>query len=89
MRTLGFVSDSDLAVLYRRATALVMPSTYEGFGLPVLEAMRLGGPVICARATIKAFEDALSFCGASLSGWPRGEDVDAGPSSRLQGRAVR
>lgn len=51
VRALGFVSDSDLGVLYRRATALVMPSTYEGFGLPVLEAMRLGGPVICARAS--------------------------------------
>lgn len=51
MRTLGFVSDCDLAVLYRTAAALVMPSTYEGFGLPVLEAMRLGGPVLCARAS--------------------------------------
>jgi alpha-1,3-rhamnosyl/mannosyltransferase len=147
VRTLGFVSDSDLAVLYRRATALVMPSTYEGFGLPVLEAMRLGGPVICARAsslpevagdaaawfdphdevdlaatltrvlsddgmrarmraaglrraarfawdetaraTIKAFEDALGLCGTSLSDRPRGEDVDAGPSRLLQERAAR
>jgi glycosyltransferase involved in cell wall biosynthesis len=51
MRTLGFVSDADLAVLYRNAAALVMPSTYEGFGLPVLEAMGLGTPVICARAS--------------------------------------
>lgn len=51
MRTLGFVSDHDLAVLYRTAAALVMPSVYEGFGLPVLEAMRLGGPVICLRAS--------------------------------------
>lgn len=51
MHTLGFVSDSDLAALYRNAAALVMPSTYEGFGLPVLEAMRAGTPVICARAS--------------------------------------
>jgi glycosyltransferase involved in cell wall biosynthesis len=51
MQTLGFVSDADLAALYRNAAALVMPSTYEGFGLPVLEAMRLGTPVICARAS--------------------------------------
>jgi alpha-1,3-rhamnosyl/mannosyltransferase len=51
MHTLGFVSDADLAVLYRNAAALVMPSTYEGFGLPVLEAMRAGTPVICARSS--------------------------------------
>jgi glycosyltransferase involved in cell wall biosynthesis len=50
-RTLGFVSDDDLVSLYRSAAALVMVSTYEGFGLPVLEAMQLGTPVICARAS--------------------------------------
>lgn len=44
----GFVSDSELVTLYRRAVALVLPSRYEGFGLPVLEAMRAGCPVICA-----------------------------------------
>lgn len=47
---LGRVSDSTLASLYRRATALVFPSKYEGFGLPVLEAMSLGCPVLCSRA---------------------------------------
>ena len=47
----GFVSEADLASLYRSARALVMPSLYEGFGLPVLEAMRLGAPVICARTS--------------------------------------
>lgn len=50
-RTLGFVSDDDLMTLYRRARVVVAPSSYEGFGLPVLEAMRLGAPVICARAS--------------------------------------
>ncbi len=50
-QTLGFVSDEDLVTLYRHATALLVPSTYEGFGLPVLEAMRLGTPVICSRAS--------------------------------------
>jgi glycosyltransferase involved in cell wall biosynthesis len=49
--TLGFVSEADLMVLYRNAAALVMPSTYEGFGLPVLEAMQAGTPVICVRAS--------------------------------------
>jgi glycosyltransferase involved in cell wall biosynthesis len=50
-QTLGFVSEEELAALYRGASTLVMPSTYEGFGLPVLEAMHLGTPVICARAS--------------------------------------
>jgi glycosyltransferase involved in cell wall biosynthesis len=47
---LGRVSDNALAALYRRATALVFPSKYEGFGLPVLEAMSFGCPVICSRS---------------------------------------
>ena len=47
----GFVSDAELASLYKHATALVFPSLYEGFGLPVLEAMQCGGRVVCANAS--------------------------------------
>lgn len=47
----GYVTDAQLVALYRRASALVFPSRYEGFGLPVLEAMRAGGAVICADAS--------------------------------------
>ena len=47
----GYVTDEQLVALYRRATALVFPSRYEGFGLPVLEAMGAGGAVICADAS--------------------------------------
>ena len=46
VRLAGRVSDSALAALYRSATALVFPSLYEGFGLPILEAQSLGCPVI-------------------------------------------
>ena len=48
---LDYVSESELAVLYRNATCLVFPSLYEGFGLPVLEAMQNDCPVICSRLT--------------------------------------
>ena len=43
---LGRVADPDLAVLLHRATALVVPSRAEGFGLPLLEGMAAGTPVL-------------------------------------------
>lgn len=44
----GYVEDEDLAALYSGATAFIYLSRYEGFGLPPLEAMACGVPVICA-----------------------------------------
>jgi glycosyltransferase involved in cell wall biosynthesis len=48
---LGYVPDSVLANLYANAKALSYPSKFEGFGLPPLEAMALGCPVIAAKCT--------------------------------------
>jgi glycosyltransferase involved in cell wall biosynthesis len=46
----GFIPSAELPDWYRGATAFVYPSLFEGFGLPVLEAMACGAPVICSRA---------------------------------------
>ena len=46
----GYVDDADLPALYSAATAFVYPSLYEGFGLPPLEAMACGTPVVCSNA---------------------------------------
>lgn len=51
VKTLGYVSDADLAALYAGATCLAMPSLYEGFGLPILEAHRFGVPVLTSRVS--------------------------------------
>lgn len=49
-RCLGFVPDDELAALYRHAACFVFPSLYEGFGLPAVEAMANGCPVLAANA---------------------------------------
>lgn len=51
VRFLGYVSDEELPIIYNLATALIYPSTYEGFGLPPLEAMGCHTPVICSNTT--------------------------------------
>ena len=51
MLVTGYVSDNVLCRLYQAAHLVLFPSYYEGFGLPALEAMHCGAPVICADAT--------------------------------------
>jgi len=51
LRMLDYVPDEDLPALYRHARVMVQPSRFEGFGMPVLESMASGTPVIAARGS--------------------------------------
>jgi glycosyltransferase involved in cell wall biosynthesis len=70
LRRLGAVPEIDLPMLYSQSLAVVYPSLYEGFGLPVLEAMQCGALVI----TSKDSAVTETACGACLQvdpqGWP-------------------
>ena len=48
LRWLGYAPDRTLRALYHRAAAVVCPSVYEGFGLPLVEAMAVGAPLVCS-----------------------------------------
>lgn len=63
VKHLGYVSDGELAALYRRAACFIYPSRYEGFGLPPVEALALGCPVIASRlpAVQEACADAVLY----------------------------
>jgi len=64
VRFLGFVSYSDMPALYNLARLLVFPSLFEGFGIPIVEAMACGLPVVASNATClpEVGGDAISYC---------------------------
>ena len=61
VKFLGFVNDADLPALYRAARVFAFPSIYEGFGLPVLEAMAAGTPVVTSNAS--SIPEVVGECG--------------------------
>ncbi len=86
VRRMGRVPADRLHVLYRDATALVYPSTYEGFGLPLAEAMDAGCPVIASARS--ALPEVLGDAGILLDP----EDVDGWAEAMLRSlddRALR
>lgn len=70
VRLLGYVPDDDLPAIFRAATVYVMASLYEGAGLPVLEAMACGAPVVSSR------ESSMPELGADVARYFNPYDVD-------------
>ena len=83
-RIAGYVAEDELVELYRGAACLVQPSRFEGFGLPVLEAMACGTPVVAVP------EAALQEVAGDAAVWA-GEDElgDRDPPRRRRSRAPR
>lgn len=73
----GYVTDTERDALYRGAVAVVLPSHYEGFGLPLLEAMAEGVPTICSDAPALvevAGGSSLHVPASDVSGWEAAMD---------------
>lgn len=73
VKFLGYISDSELKALYENAACFVFPSKYEGFGIPPLEAMRVGCPTIVSNAASMP----ELFGGAALLAPPDRADIFA------------
>ncbi len=84
VKELGFISDAELRTLYENAACFVFPSFYEGFGIPPLEALTLGTPVVVSRAASlpEVFGEAATYCDPHSS-----EDITRQISRVLQNKA--
>lgn len=72
---IGYVDDEDLSALYSGAEMFLFPSLYEGFGMPVLEAMQCGLPVICSNCT--SIPEVIGDCGIQINPYSDEEMVAA------------
>ena len=83
---IGYVSEQDLPALYSMATIFAYPSLYEGFGLPVIEAMQCGVPVLTAN--VSALPEVAGDAAVCVS--PTNiEEIAAGLCSLLEDSALR
>lgn len=85
LRLTGRVDSSDLVELYRRAALVVVPSRYEGFGLPAVEAMACGTPVVATRAG--ALPEVIELTGGGILAEPDDPDSIADAIRELLGSA--
>lgn len=72
---IGYVDDEDMSALYSGAEMFVFPSLYEGFGIPVLEAMKCGLPVICSNTT--SLPEVIGDCGIQINPYSDKELIEA------------
>jgi glycosyltransferase involved in cell wall biosynthesis len=86
VRFFGFVPDTTLAALYRLASVFAFPSLYEGFGLPPLEAMACGTPVVTSR--ISSLPEVVGDAAVLVDPYSV-EDIARGLQSVLEDEALR
>lgn len=72
---IGYVDDEDVSALYSAAEMFVFPSLYEGFGIPVLEAMKCGLPVICSNTS--SLPEVIGDCGIQINPYSDDEMIQA------------
>lgn len=75
VRSVGWLTEPDLIEAYRGATAVLLPSLYEGFGFPVLEAMACGTPVIASNAA--SIPEIMGDAGVAVNPSSQAEMADA------------
>jgi glycosyltransferase involved in cell wall biosynthesis len=90
IRFIGYIPDRDLAVLYRNTVLFMMPSVYEGFGMPVIEALTCGAPVALSR--IPVFEEIAARYARfvdpmDVEGWRQTMEEGLAEESRSSGRS--